>query len=94
MERLAMNHPQANGLILRALSQAGRELLMAQASNWAFMIDSGAMSEYATQRTKSHLLRLNRLVSEIEGRRIDENWLLKIERQNNIFSQINYRSFC
>jgi 1,4-alpha-glucan branching enzyme len=94
MEKLAMNHPQANGLTLRALRQAGRELLMAQASDWAFMINSGAMAEYATQRTKSHLLRLNRLVSEIEDRTIDENWLLKIESQNNIFPHIDYRSFC
>jgi 1,4-alpha-glucan branching enzyme len=39
------------------LQQAGRELLLAQASDWAFMINSGATAEYAVKRIKAHLLR-------------------------------------
>ncbi|MEA1992592.1 MAG: 1,4-alpha-glucan branching protein domain-containing protein [Thermodesulfobacteriota bacterium] len=93
MERLAMNHPRAEGLTLRALKQAARELLLAQASDWAFMVNSGAMAEYGTQRTKTHLLRLGRLTKEIEDRRIDEGWLSIIESQDNIFPQIDYRFY-
>ena len=94
MERLAMNHPRAEGLTLRALKQAARELLVAQASDWAFMINGGDMAEYGTQRTKTHLWRLGRLKDQIEGRMIDEHWLSLVENQNNIFPQIDYLSFC
>lgn len=93
MERLAMNHPRAEGLTLRALNQAARELLMAQASDWAFMINSGAMAEYGTRRTKTHLSRLGRLMREIEDRKIDEGWLSIVESQDNIFPRIDYRSY-
>ncbi|MEA3385384.1 MAG: 1,4-alpha-glucan branching protein domain-containing protein [Thermodesulfobacteriota bacterium] len=93
MERLATNHPRADGLTMRALNQAARELLLAQASDWAFMINSGAMAEYGTQRTKTHLLRLSRLTKEIEDRKIDEGRLSIIESQDNIFPQIDYRSY-
>lgn len=94
MERLAKSHPHAEGLTLRALKQAVRELLLAQASDWAFVLNTGVMAEYATLRTKTHLLRQGRLASEIESRKIDEVWLSMIESQNNIFPQIDCRSFC
>ncbi len=94
MEGLARDHPRADGLMLRALKQAGRELLVAQSSDWAFMINSGAMTEYANLRTKTHLLRLNRLATEIENGQIHEKWLSEIEGLDNIFPGIDYRSFC
>jgi 1,4-alpha-glucan branching enzyme len=94
MERLAMDYPEAGGLTLRALKQAGRELLVAQASDWAFMINSGEMAAYGTQKTKTHLMRLDRLRKEIEAQNIDEKWLSEIEGQNCIFPHIDYRSFC
>ncbi|MDY6989924.1 MAG: 1,4-alpha-glucan branching protein domain-containing protein [Thermodesulfobacteriota bacterium] len=94
MERLARHHPRARGVRLRALKQAARELLVAQASDWAFMINRGDMSEYGTRRTKTHLCRLGKLRDQIESRSIDEHWLSMIESQNNIFPQIDYRMFC
>jgi 1,4-alpha-glucan branching enzyme len=87
MEELANAHPCATGPLLRALNQAARELLLAQASDWAFMINSGAMTEYATARTKSHLSRFLRLKREIEDHAIDEAWLTKVEAQDQIFSE-------
>ena len=42
------------------LKQAARELLLAQASDWAFIIKTGTMVEYAVRRTKEHVLRLYR----------------------------------
>lgn len=93
MEKLASDFPRARGLVRRALNQAARELLLAQASDWAFMINSGAMAGYATGRTRTHLLRLIRLKQEIEQGRIDEGRLSAIEGQNNIFPGIDYRLF-
>ena len=89
---LARNNRRARGLTLRALNQAARELLLAQGSDWAFMM-SGAMAEYATKRTKTHLLRLHRLFTGIDTRRIDETWLSEVESMDNIFPEIDYHSF-
>jgi 1,4-alpha-glucan branching enzyme len=85
MENLAKQHSRAEGLTLRALNQAARELLLAQASDWAFMISSGTTGDYATRRTRTHLERLNRLSRQIESKAIDEAWLSTLEAQDNIF---------
>ncbi|MGA8578447.1 MAG: glycogen synthase GlgA, partial [Bryobacteraceae bacterium] len=85
MEELARAHPGASGVLLRALNQAARELLLAQASDWAFMIGSRATTEYATARTRSHLSRFRRLQREIESHAIDEAWLTIVEAQDQIF---------
>lgn len=93
MARLAAKNPRAKGLMMRALRQAARELLLAQSSDWAFMIDNGAVAEYGTRRTKRHLLRFLKLKEDIEHNTIDEIWLTQIESQDNIFPKINYRLF-
>ena len=93
MERLAESYPRAEGLALRALNQAWRELVLAQASDWAFMISSGTTVEYATHRTKTHLLRLNRLAHQIRSGAIDEAGLSAIESQDNIFPFDIYNMF-
>jgi 1,4-alpha-glucan branching enzyme len=93
MQRLATGHPQAEGLTKRALNQAARELLLAQASDWAFMINAGTMAEYGTKRTKSHIDRLDRLKKQIEHDSIDEPWLSTVEKRDNIFPWIDYRFF-
>ncbi len=93
MEKLASDYPVARGLTKRALNQAARELLLAQASDWAFMINSGAMAEYATGRTKTHLLRLIRLKQEIEEGTIDKERLSAVENTDNIFPSLDYRIF-
>ena len=84
---------EADGLKKRALNQALRELLLAQASDWAFMINSGTMVEYAGKRTRGHLSRLRRLLADVEANKIDEQWLATLEGQDNIFPGLDFRSF-
>jgi 1,4-alpha-glucan branching enzyme len=93
MEKLAKRFPSAKGLKQRALKQAARELLLAQASDWAFMLHRDVMAEYAAKRVKTHMLRLLRLREEIETGKIDRDWLSMIESQDNIFPQIDYKVF-
>jgi 1,4-alpha-glucan branching enzyme len=88
MEKLLRDHSITERLASRALAQAKRELFLAQASDWAFMIHSGAMAEYATRRTKRHLLRFYRLSKQIQKRSIDEDMLRAWERQDNIFPSL------
>jgi len=85
MEKLLEGQSQPGPLTLRALAQAKRELFLAQASDWAFMINSGTMAEYATRRTKRHLLRFYRLSEQIQNHTIEERLLRGWERQDNIF---------
>jgi 1,4-alpha-glucan branching enzyme len=93
LERLVDGQPQPKRLTLRALNQASRELLLAQASDWPFMMSSGRTAEYATQRVKTHLARLDRLAVGIESNAVDESWLSTIENQDNLFPSAIYNQF-
>ena len=77
----------------RALNQAARELLLAQSSDWAFIMRTGTMVPYAIKRTKTHILRFNRLYEQILAGEIDSRWLMKVETIDNIFPHIDYRVY-
>ncbi len=52
-----------NGLRRRVLAQAARELLLAQSSDWPFILRSGTATGYATRRVREHLQRFDELAS-------------------------------
>ena len=91
MTELVKIFPDTNGLGRRALNQALRELLLAQSSDWAFIMGTGTHTSYAVKRTKDHLLRFNRLYEEIKSNSIDADWLADIESKDNLFPDIDYR---
>jgi len=76
------------GIDTRGLEQAARELMLAQASDWAFMIHSGAMTGYAASRTRTHLLRFRELVRQMEAGTLDPDFLEDLETRDNVFPQI------
>ena len=55
LSRLAHFHAGAGGVPRRLLNQAGRELLLAQSSDWAFILKSGTAAEFASKRAKESL---------------------------------------
>ena len=75
----------------RALKQAGRELLLAQASDWPFILRTGTSPEYAKQRVTDHLLRFLTLYEQISSSKVDNVLLSRIEAIDNIFPDIDYR---
>ena len=83
----------AEPVIERALRQAARELLLAQSSDWAFLIKTTSAPEYAAQRTKEHLLRFNRLCDQIDTARIDLEFLGECETRAKIFPNLNWRYY-
>jgi len=91
MTELARRHPRAEGLIERGLRQAARELLLAQASDWPFILRTGTSPDYARQRVKDHVLRFLRLYEQLVGGRIDEAWLSRVEGLDNLFPEVDYR---
>jgi 1,4-alpha-glucan branching enzyme len=94
MVELAGQNPGAdNPLRRRALNQAARELLLAQSSDWAFIMKTGTMVDYARDRTRVHILNFNHLYDQIKANEIDDSWLSEIERRHNAFPDLDYRVF-
>jgi 1,4-alpha-glucan branching enzyme len=92
MIELAKREP-ADELQWRALNQAARELLLAQSSDWAFIMRTGTMVPYAVRRTRSHLMRFHKLHDDLLEEKVDAGWLEKVEAIDNIFPEINYRVY-
>jgi 1,4-alpha-glucan branching enzyme len=93
MVQLARQYEKPDGIERRALNQAARELLLAQSSDWAFIMKTGTMVEYAQQRTRTHVLNFNHLYEQIKTHDFDEPWLSELERRHNIFPDIDYRLY-
>ncbi|HVP67366.1 MAG TPA: 1,4-alpha-glucan branching protein domain-containing protein [Anaeromyxobacteraceae bacterium] len=93
LEAVARDRPDASGLERRALDQAARELLLAQASDWAFILRTGTAVDYAIRRTRDHALRSARLADEVRAGRVDEAWLAALESRDNLFPGIDSRVF-
>ncbi len=81
------------GQIDRALRQLARELLLAQSSDWAFLMKTGTASGYAKKRTTDHILRFTRLYEQLNAGRIDEEFLKNCEWRDNIFPNLNWRYY-
>ncbi|NOY09088.1 MAG: DUF1957 domain-containing protein [Spirochaetes bacterium] len=93
MCKLAGRYPNAAGVKKRALNQAAREVLLAQSSDWAFMMKMGTDTAYALRRIKEHIYNFNKLYFSIIADRIEETWLAAVEYKNNIFSDIDYKVY-
>ena len=93
MVALAHRHPHADGVTARALNQAARELLLAQSSDWTFIMRTGTTVSYATRRMNQHILRFNRLYDELKAARVTERWLADIEAKDNLFPHLDYRVY-
>jgi 1,4-alpha-glucan branching enzyme len=77
----------------RALTQAGRELLLAQSSDWAFILRTGAHASYAERRTREHVAAVLRLCDELEAGMINEPLLRDLEDRHNVFPDLDWRVF-
>lgn len=91
MSDLARRFPDPDSLQRRALNQAARELLLAQASDWPFIIRTNTSSDYAQGRIKDHLLRFLSLHDQLTMTSLHEDWLAEIEARDRIFPRVNYR---
>lgn len=74
----------------RFLKQMARELLLAQSSDWAFLMKTGTASEYAVKRTRDHLHRFRRLFEQLTGRSIDSRFLAACESRDSLFQEIDW----
>ncbi len=93
MNTAARRYPRARGMRRKALNQAARELLLAQSSDWAFMMHAGNMVEYASMRVKEHLLHMHELCRMVEQSNVDDQWLTWLGERNNLLPDIRYQVF-
>jgi 1,4-alpha-glucan branching enzyme len=93
MIALARDLREPDALTRRALNQAARELLLAQSSDWAFIMKTGTMVDYAVRRTREHVLRFSRLHDQLRAGQLDRGWLEHVEATDNIFPEIDYRVY-
>ncbi|HWI51024.1 MAG TPA: 1,4-alpha-glucan branching protein domain-containing protein [Symbiobacteriaceae bacterium] len=81
-------------LVRRALNQAARELLLTQASDWAFILRTGTATDYAWRRFHAHAGRFHQLTEGLqEGREPDAAWLTRVELADNLFPDLDFRLY-
>ena len=93
MTQVANQFPDADGVHRRALNQMARELLLAQSSDWAFIMKTQTHTGYAYRRTRDHLARFTRLYDSVRQGAIDEPWLADVESTDNLFPFLDYRVY-
>jgi 1,4-alpha-glucan branching enzyme len=77
----------------RVLAQAARELLLAQSSDWAFLMKTGTARAYAVRRTEEHIHRFNRLYEQAHSGVVDDAFLANCEWRDNIFPNLHWRYY-
>lgn len=78
----------------RILNQMVRELLLAQSSDWAFLMTTKTAVEYSVRRTKEHIsnfMKLQEMVEENES--VDLDFVEWCEHKNSIFNFVDFRYF-
>ncbi|MGY0372622.1 glycoside hydrolase family 57 protein [Clostridium sp. JNZ J1-5] len=93
MIRLADTYKSPTVIQKRALNQAARELMLAESSDWPFIIKNKTTMEYAIKRVNTHVERFNKLYECIIKDNIEAKWLSDIESIDNIFPNIDYRIY-
>ena len=93
MGELARRYPDESGARRRALNQAAREVMLAQASDWAFIMKTGTTVPYANRRTVDHVTRFTTLYDGLMKDALDERLLAEMERRDNLFPHVDYRVY-
>jgi len=93
MVALARRFTNPTELERRALNQAARELLLAQSSDWAFIMKTGTTVSYATRRTNEAVLRFHRLHDDLLAGTVDDAYLGALEKKDNLFPDVDYRIY-
>ncbi len=84
---------ETDELKLRTLNQCARELLLAQSSDWLFIITNGTMVDYAKKRIKDHIGRFTKLYNQLKENNVEEEFLEMLEEKDAIFPEIDYHIY-
>ena len=93
MTELARANGGPDHLTRRALNQAARELLLAQSSDWAFIMKTNPRLRYPEQRTREHLKNFESLRKMLTEGPVDEAAVTSLAERNNLFPRIDFSVF-
>ena len=72
------------------LNQGARELILAQSSDWPFMLTTGQAVSYAERRVKAHLVRAKRCILMAVGEEpMDNGWFNDVAGKDNVFPKLD-----
>jgi len=86
-------HNEKGSINNKILNQALRNILMMQFSDWAIIMQSGISYLYADNRIKEHLNNFFYLINSLGKREINLILFDKLEKNNNIFNDIDFKMF-
>jgi 1,4-alpha-glucan branching enzyme len=93
MVELAQIFSAPTPLQTSALNQAVRELMLAQSSDWPFIMKTGTTVSYAERRFNDHVKRFTKLYEDLLAERVDQDWLASIQEKDNLFPHADYRIY-
>ncbi len=93
LTRAPESQRQDEALRDRLLRQMVRELLLAQSSDWAFLMKTNTATHYAAKRTKDHVLRFTRLYEQWRSGALDLEFLANCEWRDNLFPDLEWRYY-
>lgn len=93
MEAFANQYPSPRESEKLVLTQAARELLLMQSSDWEFLVTTGQAKEYAIQRFTQHVERFNQLAESLDEESPNVELALQLYQLDNVFPDIDYRVF-
>ncbi len=86
-------HQDLTHLDTRILNQAARETLLAQSSDWAFLLYVGSHSEFAKRQIAEHCDNFFTLAKMVAEKKPDERILHALEEKDNLFANMDFRVF-
>jgi 1,4-alpha-glucan branching enzyme len=67
--------------------------MLAQSSDWPFIMRTGTTVAYATRRVNEHIVRFTRLYDGVNAGTVSESWLAALEAKDNVFPHLDYRIY-
>jgi len=67
--------------------------MLAESSDWAFIMRTGTTVPYAERRTNAHILQFTRIYDDLLRGELSERWLAGVESRDNIFPDMDYRVY-
>ncbi|HEV7396461.1 MAG TPA: 1,4-alpha-glucan branching protein domain-containing protein [Pyrinomonadaceae bacterium] len=89
IDRFVQSHAISPGLQRDALNQYFRELLLAQSSDWAFMMHAESNQAYAEKKVRAHIENMTSLYHQISQNAVDSGWLHDLQNKNKIFMNVD-----
>ena len=95
MAALRASPPRDDPFRARAARQAVRELLLAQSSDWPFLVTTGQAADYAVERFRSHAHRFRRAIALARDGDAteDETEMRSLEHADNPFPDVSLKDF-